>query len=728
MRRFNLVVLAMIAASTALADDATRVIDTITVEAAKRPLQTSAMPARVTLIDATRVEKELAQSIEDLVRYEPGIDVVNQGSRFGLSGISIRGVGGNRVQIEVDGVATSDAFSIGSFSNASRDFFDVDSLKQVEIIRGPASAVFGSDALGGVVSFVTKGPSDLLRDDDQYVDLSAGFNSVDASQVLSGTFASRFGAVAGMLRVTQRSGEERNIAAADPLQDDSLNVLARFDVGDVSDGGLSLSLERFAADSQTQVNSLERVQDFTAAFGFPFVIDTSEVAGDDSRERTRVSVGQEWLGGVVGIDYLRWRAYQQDSNTTQNTLEVRETFIAGTPGAQQRNREFLFEQTLVGAELNAGSDFSWGNSNHELSYGAELERAETEQLRDGIERNLITGDVSNQVGPDLFPLRDFPLSETRRMGVYLQDRITIGSVTLTPGVRWDRYELAPQQDAIFAEDNPGITPAEYDDDQVSPKFGALWQVNDMWQVYAQYSEGFRAPPVNDVNVGFTNFQFGYTALPNPDLESESSQGYELGVRFGANTLRFDVAAFHTRYDDFIQSFQVVGFDPVNQLTIFQSVNVDEVTIDGAEATFAWSPAALPEGWRFNLSAAYARGEDQITGQPINSVAPLNAVFGVDFAAPQGRWGVTGLVRSAAGQDRLDETDGELLSPAGYAVIDTIAFWKLSDKLRLRAGVYNLADRDFTAYLDVQGIAADNPNAARLQRPGREASIAIDWVF
>src|SRR6056297_4134988 len=276
-------------------------IEVITVEASKLPTPAANIASRVTVIDERRIEQELAQNIQDLVRYEPGVSVADQGSRFGFSGFSIRGIGGNRVQIEVDGVPTSDAFSIGSFSNASRDFVDVANLKRVEIIRGPSSALFGSDALGGVVSFVTKSPADYLRDGDTHYDVNGGFNSVDDSTVAGGTFAWRIGEVGAMLRATRRAGAERDVPGADPLDEDSLNALARFSFGEAGAGGIELSLEHFRAASETEVDSLERTQDFTAAFGFPFVIDTSVVAGDDERERSRVSLGQEWVDGRFGI-------------------------------------------------------------------------------------------------------------------------------------------------------------------------------------------------------------------------------------------------------------------------------------------------------------------------------------------------------------------------------------------------------------------------------------------
>ncbi|MEE4162531.1 MAG: TonB-dependent hemoglobin/transferrin/lactoferrin family receptor [Woeseiaceae bacterium] len=703
-------------------------IDVITVEASKRPMATTELASRVTVIDQDRIERELVQDIADLVRYEPGVDVADQGSRFGFSGFSIRGIGGNRVRTEIDGVATSDAFSIGNFSNAGRDFIDVESIKQLEIIRGPGSAMFGSNAIGGVVSYVTKGPDDYLDGGDAYLDVNAGYNSVDSSAVAGLTGALRSGDVAAMLSVNTRNGGQRDNPFADPLDARSINILAKLQFGDVTRGGFGLTVDHFDAVSETDVASLEEVTDFTADFGFPYVIDRTDVAGDDERRRTRVSVGQEWLAGQFGTDYLRWRLFWQNSETHQDTYEAVDTFIAGRAGQLERERAFRFEQDLVGLEINALNDVDLFGIDNEIAYGLEYEAADTAQIRDGTQRDLLTGETTNRVAPDVYPVRDFPLSTSESLGIYVQDRISLGPVTLIPGLRWDRFELRPENDAVFAADNPGIEPVGIVDDQVSPKFGMLWDLTDNWQVYGQYAEGFRAPPVNDVNVGFTNFQFGYTALPNPDLRSERSRGYELGLRFAGERATAELAAFTTRYDDFIEPLQVVGFDPLQQLLIFQSVNVEEVEISGLEFQGRMTPAFLPAGMSLNLSGAYARGENLQTGAPINSVAPLNGVLGLEYANPEGRWGGRFLARAAAGVDDLDESAGALLQPAGYVVYDVIGYWRISDKLRLSGGVFNLTDHVYTAYLDVQGAPADITNPGRFQRPGRNVSLAIDWIF
>ena len=86
-------------------------------------------------------------------------------------------------------------------------------------------------------------------------------------------------------------------------------------------------------------------------------------------------------------------------------------------------------------------------------------------------------------------------------------------------------------DNIFAEDNPGVAVSGLTETSVSPKLGGIWRFNDEWSVLGNYAHGFRSPPYGDVNVGFTNLQGGYTVIANPDLKPETSNGFELGVRF-----------------------------------------------------------------------------------------------------------------------------------------------------------------------------------------------------
>lgn len=137
-------------------------LDTITVIATRTERALSEVAATVSITTAEDMERELTRDIADLVRFEPGVSVGGTGSRFGLGGFTIRGIGGNRVLTLVDGVRVPDEFSFGPFLGSRRDFVDIDSLSRAEIARGPISSLYGSDALGGVVALTTKGPRDYL--------------------------------------------------------------------------------------------------------------------------------------------------------------------------------------------------------------------------------------------------------------------------------------------------------------------------------------------------------------------------------------------------------------------------------------------------------------------------------------------------------------------------------------------------------------------------------------
>ena len=137
-------------------------LDSVTVTATLRPAPVRDTPGMVSVIDDVTIEERLIQNMADLVKYEPGVYVENNVTRLGLNGFNIRGIGGNRVMTQVDGVQTSEQFDFGPF-NVHQVSLDVDTLKSVEIVRSANSALYGSDALGGVVSLFTKDPGDYLR-------------------------------------------------------------------------------------------------------------------------------------------------------------------------------------------------------------------------------------------------------------------------------------------------------------------------------------------------------------------------------------------------------------------------------------------------------------------------------------------------------------------------------------------------------------------------------------
>ena len=147
-------------------------VDPVIVIGTRSERLASQTPGTISVITDAQIEAMLATDIKDLIRYEPGISVPTSPARFGLalsgagrdgnSGFTIRGMGGDRVLIINDGVRLPAGFSFGAQAVGRGGYNDLDLIKSVEILRGPASALYGSDGVAGAVAFTTKDPSDFL--------------------------------------------------------------------------------------------------------------------------------------------------------------------------------------------------------------------------------------------------------------------------------------------------------------------------------------------------------------------------------------------------------------------------------------------------------------------------------------------------------------------------------------------------------------------------------------
>lgn len=684
------------------------------------------------------MDRQLVQDLRDLMRYEPGVSVIGRG-RFGITGISIRGLDGNRVRIETDGVSAPDAFSIGSFSNAGRDFVDLDNLKRVEIVRGSASALYGSDALGGVVSFVTKDPGDYLAGarEGTYFGIKGLYDSADRQSSESVTAALQSGDHGLMAVYTHRDGHALNNQGTvdtrdgrrtrpDPTDTGSDAILAKY-VHTSGERVERVTLDASRSTAQTQ--SLSSLGD--RAVG-PSLVRNSRLDGDDEKKRGRLSFEQELPLDAGFADKLEWRVFTQVARTQQDTFEERASLVNGAPvNPVFRYRRFDYEQRETGLEAIARKAIDTGSARHDIAYGMEYTGGRIREQRNGYQRNLTTGAVSNIVSPDTFPVRDFPLTDTQSYAVFAQDDIALagGKLHLIPGVRYDSFSIDPRKDPVFDEDNPGVKPVDLDSDHFSPKLAAIWQFTDALSVYVQYAGGFRAPPYSDVNVGFTNLQQGYTALPNPDLKPETSRGVEAGIRGSGEIGYFSVSAYRNRYRDFIESLAFIGVDPATGLMQFQSRNLSRVDIRGAEARGglhlgAFSPALA--GWEVRTSLAWSKGDDRTASVPLASIDPAKAVVGIAYEGSN--WGAEVAGTFAARKKRVPPAaSGTTFQAPGYGTLDLYLHLEPIESLELFLAGTNLTDRKYWQWGDVRGFTVGN-TLDRYTSPGRAVSAGFKLGF
>jgi hemoglobin/transferrin/lactoferrin receptor protein len=691
--------------------------ETITVTATRVAADTHKVPATVTVITDEKMADQLVNDIKDLVRFEPGVSVPRQPARFGAAsnttgragneGFIVRGIGGNRVLIQVDGVRVPDGFSFGAQSVGRGDYVDLGLVKSVEILRGPASALYGSDGLAGAISFITADPADFLAGGKSIGGLvRAGYQSSDQEWSETAILAGRSGNLSAMVAYTRRDfselenkgtvgGSSALRTEANPQDGDSNAVLGRivYEPGN----GHKLRLTGEYLDNHLDTNVLSSV--------------TSSVAGttaNDWTKRKRAAFDWNWAGQGA-IQSTRLSLYWQQSEDSQFSAEDR-TVLA------DRTRLNTFDNRVFGGSGQIVLGYETGALHHQLIIGADASRTRQEGIRDGTVPP--TGET--------YPTRAFPITDFTLAGMFVSDEITFGPVTLFPALRFDHYALDPKKDAAM----PEFDSASQSGSRVSPKIGATLALGDGFSLFANYAQGFKAPEPSQVNQFFQNLAYGYRSEPNPNLKPETSRSVEGGVRFGGGGIRAQLTGFHADYDNFISQEVVSGSFTASDPAVYQFINIDEVRVNGIEGKI---DAQLGHGFTANLAFAYADGDEIRNGvrSSLSTVDPAKTVGGIGYRAPDGRFGGQLTVTHSA-KKKASSTTGVCTSacyrPDAFTIVDATAFFRVTQALTLRAGVFNLFDLKYAWWNDVRGLTDSSTVKDAYTQPGRNGSVSISYRF
>lgn len=718
---------------------ASDIADTVVVTGTRTEQAIENVPAMISVITAEEIEDVIATDIKDLVRFEPGVSVRSSPSRptaalaatgrDGNSGFNIRGLEGNRVLIQTDGVRTPDAFSFGAQAVGRGDYLDLDLLKSVEILRGPASALYGSDGLAGAVSFVTKDPEDYLRGGERFAARArVAYASADESWAEGVSAAASSGVWSALAAYTRRDAHEQENQGTDraldstrtapnPQDIESNSLLGKIVYAPNAMHRVRLTGEYFDRGLESEVYSARTpVPPPPAVLPSTATLDLDAV-DDTERRRVTLDYAYENVGGPVDRAFAA--LYYQDAETRQLSFEDRNT-------AADRIRDTTFDNRVWGATAQIESAFATGMAQHRILFGGDYSQTRQEGVRDGT------------VPPagETFPARAFPNTDYTLAGLFLQDEIALadGRLLLYPALRYDYYELTPKPDALYPFPASG-----QDDSHLSPKFGAVAWVTDSVGVFANYAAGFKAPSPSQVNNGFANPIFGYMSVANPDLGPETSDSFEAGVRArdlkaAGATWSASASAFAAQYEDFIEQIQIGGsFTPVDP-AIFQFVNLGKVEIGGAEARLE---GRWDNGFGLIAAASYAEGE-QDTGAgdaPLQSIDPWKLVAGLSWDDPRGRFGGQAIVTHAGGKDDDDVAENrpgdpaaDLFTPPDFTIVDLTAYWALTDMATLRLAVFNLLDEKYWWWGDVRGLAATSAVVDAYTQPGRNFSASVVLRF
>lgn len=713
----------------------------ITVTATRSPIEVKDAPVTVTVIDSEQIADELSTDVRDVVRFEPGVTVRRAPARFGAAlgttgragneDFNIRGIGGNRVLIQVDGIRTPQGFSFGAQEVGRGGSTDVGLVKSIEILRGPASALYGSDGLSGAVSFITSDPSDLLGNNSFGGFGRAQYSSADEEFSETIALAGRLGEVSAMLAYSRRDFEELDNQGAIDTEDSTRTT------PNPQDGESNAFLGKLVWENGNHKLRLtgeylerEVFSDILSGRGPVFLFgpfpswNVDNLTALDTTKRARASLDWTYDAGADGnelIDYAHLATYWQEGKDRQFADEDRSpTGMTPRPDRERLNR---FDNEVFGASAELRSGFDTGSVSHRIAFGGDISWTRQEGLRDGVEPPF----------GETFPGRAFPVTDFTLGGIFLGNEISLGdgAVTIFPALRFDFYDLDPTDDPLL----PTFTAAGQDGSELSPKLGIVARLSEEVRLFGNYAHGFRAPTPSQVNNFFENLAFGYTSEPNPDLRPESSESVEGGIRYATDDIFLSLTGFYADYDDFISQENVGGSGTAADPTVFQFVNLASVKVHGFEVKATYE---ADNGFRARFALAYADGEEQTRGGvtvPLQSIDPLNAILGIGYRDPDNRFGgeviATYNARKESNEAGTCTNSGipaACFRPDEFLIVDVTAFYRINDNFSVRAGVFNITDETYAYWNDGRGLAETSTITEAFTQPGRNFSVSLSASF
>ncbi|HAV2024254.1 TPA: TonB-dependent hemoglobin/transferrin/lactoferrin family receptor [Citrobacter koseri] len=621
--------------------------DDITVTATGNARSTFEAPMMVSVIDTSDPENQTASSAADLLRPVPGITLSGSGRTNGQD-ISMRGYDRRGVLILVDGVRQGT-----DTGHLNSTFLDPALIKRIEIVRGPSALLYGSGALGGVISYETADAKDLLQEGQ-----NSGFRvfgtggTGDHSLGMGASAFGRTDNLDGLLAWSSRDrGDLRQGDGSTAPNDESINNMLAKGTWYINDAqALSGSLRYYNNDAQEPKNP----QTIDASTSNPLV-DRSTIQRDMQLSYRIAPQGNDWLNADAKV---YWSEARINAQNVDNTGEFRKQT---TKGGKVENRTRLFSDAFA---------------SHLLTYGGEYYRQE--QKPGGV----TTG---------------FPEAKIDFSSGWLQDEITLRDlpVTLLGGTRYDNYRGSSDG---------------YDDvdaDKWSSRAGLTVSPTDWLMLFGSYAQAFRAPTMGEMYNDAKHFSIGsfYTNywVPNPNLrpETNETQEYGFGLRFdnlmlSNDALEFKASYFDTKAKDYIST--TVDFAAATTM----SYNVPNAKIWG------WDVMTKYTADLFSLDVAYnrTRGKDKDTGEYISSINPDTVTSKLNIPVAQSGFSV-GWVGTFA--DRSTHISSEYSKQPGYAVNDFYVSYQGQQALKGMTTTLVLGNAFDKEYWSPQGIPQDGRN-------------------
>ncbi len=658
----------------------------ISVTATRGPAEAFSYPGMVTVVGSEEMDTMMPSSPDDILRWVPGVEFTGGPRRTGETP-SIRGFSGADVVIMIDGARQN--FGSG---HDGRFFIDPSVLREVEVLRGPASALYGSGGTGGVIEFRTKSADDFLAPGETAgVRVTTGVQSADYERMAGITaFAKPLADLDVLASFTLRKSGSINLGDGTQLgqTDDDIGAgMAKVGYDLTEDHSLEASFVRFDNTAQEPNNG--------------------QSASGDEVEKTMIS--DTWRASYA-YDNPSDALFDVDASvyyTDFTADEARLDTVGGGPVGEVLKRDV----DTLGFRLDNRSRLTLSDGAHvTFTYGAEGYRDQQDGSAGAGER----GGVPDAEAEFAAGFAQAQVSLTEPFGVLP------GELRIIPGVRYDSYSSS----SALAADNS--------DDAVSPRLGLSYLPTDWSLLFANYAQAFRAPTINELYTSGTHFQIAVGAgitnrfVSNADLKPQTTETYE----FGGGLDFDDVATPGDRATVKLSHYLTYGEDfidlQVNQPTMFvdcnpfiagacdgttRSVNVADAELRGTELEGSYENDRV----RLGLGFSTVNGENQTTGAKLGVLTPPELTLRAALKLPE-HDSLVGWRMLAA--DEFDKVNATSDVRGGYAVHDVWASWRPADDLLagldVTLGVKNVFDKAYTRV------------AASALEPGRDYTATVSY--
>lgn len=642
-----------------------------------------------------------AMGVQSLLEDVPSVSFARSG---GLGGqMVIRGFNSNTQR----SIMTIDGDRYRGRSALQYNMIDPNAIERIEVIRGPASSIYGGDAMSGVVNIVTRRSH---VDPNQPFNLDLKLRSVDYNSV-NNLFATRGEIIGGgngfdvLVGGHFRKGDDYQtpIGKAENSAFDAKGLDWRI--------GYSPTTEsRWEFAGRLQEDNTERAGGLAAAPGSPYI----KMKEEPNRENY-FKLGYEGTNFGNLADALNASLYMRTLDTT--IYPENRTNAAVTVKPELR----VDGPTIYGSKVIADKQIG----NHLLTYGFDAEH----QTRDGRMRQIDRINTSTGVVTHIPWHKMDRSSEQLNLGLFINDewqatnQLTLsGSIRLdyietnigkTPVSQGPGAETQAQKDEFASSLNRTETP-------ITGGIGLIYAFNDQWNAIANVNQGFRAASGMDRSI--TSVAGGITTLPSPNLNPEKNTTYEAGVRFRSAQVSANLVGYKSDYTDLI-SLAVVDTN------LRQRQNIGKATVEGIEFDAAWE---INRNWFAKTAITYTEGQDTTNNEPLESIQPLTTRLALRYTNDNQAWFTEGAYRGA--QKRTKVNPSTERERPGYNAFDFYAGLDLGKTFGLKswhisAGIENVFDETIRNPVTAEDINYSNDLIGNpLVEPGRAFVARIYSVY